>query len=172
MKFKNLSYLTIAVGFISANYLGAEQPNNATWQKYDKACDKAMQTENWKATEEPCKHAVQEGEKIEPKLFLDSSLTNLALVYLHQKQYKDAEPLLKRSLAMREKDWGANHPLVVDRLGMLAMVYRKMNQSKEAQAFEVKLKQAQAACEKEISAEERKSQPMDPCNPPLPEFLR
>jgi len=38
--------------------------------------------------------------------------------------YADAEPLFRRSLAIREKALGPEHPLVATSLGNLAVLYR------------------------------------------------
>jgi hypothetical protein len=48
----------------------------------------------------------------------------LALVYLGQEKYSEAEGLLKRALAIREAAFGANHPDVGQSLSNLANVYR------------------------------------------------
>jgi Tetratricopeptide repeat len=50
-------------------------------------------------------------------------LTNLAALYLAQSRYADAEPLFKRSLALREKAFGTNHPDVAFSLNNLAELY-------------------------------------------------
>ena len=52
-------------------------------------------------------------------------LLNQAAVYLHERtQYADAEPLLKRSLAIREQALGPLHPHVAASLSNLALLYR------------------------------------------------
>src|SRR5262249_41239691 len=52
------------------------------------------------------------------------SLNNLAELYRAQGRYADAEPLYKRSLAIREKALGADHPYVAVSLNSLAELYR------------------------------------------------
>ena len=53
-----------------------------------------------------------------------TSLNNLAELYRVQGQYAQAEPLYKRSLAIREKALGPDHPDVADSLNQLALLYR------------------------------------------------
>jgi tetratricopeptide (TPR) repeat protein len=56
------------------------------------------------------------------------SLNNLAELYRIQGQYPEAEPLYKRSLAIREKAQGADHPDVAESLNNLAELYRAQGQ--------------------------------------------
>ena len=52
-----------------------------------------------------------------------TSLNNLAVLYDDQGRYADAEPLYKRSLAIREKALGPDHPDVATSLNNLAELY-------------------------------------------------
>ncbi|MGH7599722.1 MAG: tetratricopeptide repeat protein, partial [bacterium] len=60
------------------------------------------------------------------------SLHNLARLYRIQSKYAEAEPLFQRSLEMREKILGPNHPDVAQNLNNLAVLY--MSQGKYAEA--------------------------------------
>ena len=60
------------------------------------------------------------------------SLNNLAALYDDQGRYADAEPLYKRSLAIREKALGPDHPDVATSLNNLAVLYD--NQGRYADA--------------------------------------
>ena len=53
-----------------------------------------------------------------------TSLNNLAVLYKTQGRYADAEPLYKRSLAIREKALGPDHPDVATSLNNLAALYK------------------------------------------------
>jgi tetratricopeptide (TPR) repeat protein len=64
------------------------------------------------------------------------SLNNLALLYDTQGQYAQAEPLYKRSLAIREKALGPDHPDVAVSLENLAALYRATKREKEAEKLE------------------------------------
>ncbi|MBE3117829.1 MAG: tetratricopeptide repeat protein [Planctomycetes bacterium] len=51
-------------------------------------------------------------------------------------QYAEAEPLFKRSLAIREKALGPDHPAVAKSLENMALLYRATNREKEAKELE------------------------------------
>lgn len=65
-----------------------------------------------------------------------TSLNNLALLYKTQGQYAKAEPLYKRSLAIREKALGPDHPDVAASLWNMAILYRETGREKAAKDFE------------------------------------
>jgi CHAT domain-containing protein/Tfp pilus assembly protein PilF len=60
-------------------------------------------------------------------------LNDLALLYLQQDRYADAEPLLKRALAVREKALGPDHPTVAPELNNLAKLYDDQNRYADAE---------------------------------------
>jgi tetratricopeptide (TPR) repeat protein len=62
-------------------------------------------------------------------------LNNLAALYQTQGQYAQAEPLYKRSLAIREKAHGPDHPDVATSLENMAELYGKTGRDKEAEAL-------------------------------------
>ena len=64
---------------------------------------------------------------------LATSLNNLAELYAIQRRYADAEPLYKRSVAIREKALGADHPALAIGLNNLAGLYRLQGRSAEAE---------------------------------------
>ncbi|GFO74223.1 hypothetical protein BPLS_P0766 [Bathymodiolus platifrons methanotrophic gill symbiont] len=51
------------------------------------------------------------------------SLNNQALLYYNQGLYEQAEPLYQRTLEIREKAFGAEHPNVAASLNNLALLY-------------------------------------------------
>ena len=57
-------------------------------------------------------------------------------MYASQRKYAEAEPLFKRSLAIREKALGPEHPDVARSLNYLAKLYRKMGKAEEASQLE------------------------------------
>jgi tetratricopeptide (TPR) repeat protein len=63
------------------------------------------------------------------------SLNNLAALYQAQGQYAEAEALYKRSLAIKEKALGPDHPDVATSLENLAVLCRATNRAKEADAL-------------------------------------
>ena len=67
---------------------------------------------------------------------MDSGLNNLALLYEAQGQFAQAEPLYTRSLAIREKALGPEHPSVARSLEDMAVVYRVTDRAKDAETLE------------------------------------
>ena len=65
-----------------------------------------------------------------------TSLNNLATLYQAQGQYAQAEPLFKRSLAIKESALGPDHPTVATGLENMAALYRKTGRKGEAEALE------------------------------------
>ena len=53
-----------------------------------------------------------------------------------QRQYAQAEPLYKRSLAIREKALGPDHPDVATSLENVAVLYRKTGREKAVEELE------------------------------------
>ena len=62
-----------------------------------------------------------------------TSLNNLAALYDDQGRYADAEPLYKRSLAIREKALGPDHPDVATSLNNLAVLYDEQGRYADAE---------------------------------------
>jgi Flp pilus assembly protein TadD len=63
-------------------------------------------------------------------------LNNLGRLYDIQGQYAQAEPLFRRSLAIREKVLGPNHPDVATSLENLALLCRLTRRIAEAEKLE------------------------------------
>jgi tetratricopeptide (TPR) repeat protein len=62
-----------------------------------------------------------------------NSLNNLALLYHNQVRYVDAEPLYRRSLAIKEKALGPDHPDVAQSLNNLAALYQVQGRYSDAE---------------------------------------
>jgi len=73
-----------------------------------------------------------------------TTLNNLANLYIAQGQYKLAEPMYKRALAIKVKALGPNHPRVATSLSSLASLYRKTNRLSEAKVLEKRAKAIRA----------------------------
>jgi len=78
--------------------------------------------------------AVKEGEAFGPQdPRLATSLNNLAELYRLLGKFVDAEPLYKRSLAIREKALGPAHPDVAISLNNLAGLYHQQGKYNKAE---------------------------------------
>jgi len=60
----------------------------------------------------------------------------MAALYKAQGRYTEAEPLYKRSLAIREKALGLDHPAVAQSLNNLSLLYRATNRNSEAEKLQ------------------------------------
>ena len=88
------------------------------------AGNNAYQDGNYTEAEKLYFAALKEAEGFGPQdPRLATSLYNLALVYGNQGKYTEAEPLYRRSLAIREKALGAEHLDVAHSLNNLALLY-------------------------------------------------
>ncbi len=75
---------------------------------------------------------------------MGQSLNNLAELYREQGKYAEAEPLYKRSLAIKEKALGPEHPHVATGLENYAALLRKTNREAEAARLEARAKAIRA----------------------------
>jgi len=64
-----------------------------------------------------------------------SALNDLAVLHLRQQQYAEAEPWLRRALAMGEDLYGPDHPAVLPAVGNLAGSLRQQGRAEEALPF-------------------------------------
>ena len=71
----------------------------------------------------------------QPSDFLAENLNNLAGLYYDQGKYRDAELFIERSLTIREKQLGENHPDFAQSLNNLAELYRTQGKYEEAEPF-------------------------------------
>ena len=101
-----------------------EYTQSSPWDTYMDAGTKAYQQGNYPEAERQFKGAVKEAEGFgleAPRL--TTSLNDLGALYRAQGKYAEAEPLLKRSLAILEKALRREHPDVAQSLNNLALLY-------------------------------------------------
>ena len=85
--------------------------------------------------------ALKEAENLGPEHpNVATSLNNLAGLYDAQAKYTEAQPLLKRSLAIAEKALGPEHPKLATGLENYAKLLRKTNREAEAAKMEARTK--------------------------------
>jgi CHAT domain-containing protein len=80
-------------------------------------------------------------QKGEEHLDTARSLVTLAGLYSIQRRLTEAEPLLRRALAIREKALGPTHPETVAILGVLAPIYRALGRTADAELLESRARQ-------------------------------
>ncbi len=76
-----------------------------------------------------------------------ASLNNLASLHQAQGNYAEAEPLYRRSLAIREKALGPEHPDVAQSLDNYAALLRETGRADEAAEMEARAKAIRAKYE-------------------------
>ena len=83
--------------------------------------------------------------------FQSPEILNKDAVRLYKNgQYAEAEPILRRALAIRDEQLGSDHPDTATSLNNLAMLYEKQGRYKEALPL---LERALAICEKALGSE-------------------
>ena len=107
---------------------------DTAWEKYMKAGMEAYQQGQYAEAEKQFSAALKEAEKFgEQDPRVGSSLNNLAALYQVQGKYGEAEPLYRRSLAIREKALGSEHREVAQSLNNLAGLYHAQGKYAEAE---------------------------------------
>ena len=121
------------------------------WESDMAAGVAAYQQGNYAEAEKQWVAAVKEAEGFGPQdPRLATSINRLGDVHLHQRRYAEAEPLLKRALAIREKALGPKHPDVAMSLNNLALLYKAQGFYGEAEPL---YQQALAILEKALGPE-------------------
>jgi hypothetical protein len=68
------------------------------------------------------------------------TLNGLALLYVGQQKYGEAEPLLQRAVAIQEKALGPSHPALAESLENQATLLRKVKRDAEAAKLDARVK--------------------------------
>lgn len=117
------------------------------------AATKACAQAHYKESEKLFVAALKEAEKFGPNDGrLPVTLNQLADLYLKQGKYSLAEPLCRRSLALREKSLGPNHLLVATSLVNLAALYDTVGKYTQAEQL---YKRALAIKDKELGPDRK-----------------
>ena len=115
------------------------------WQGHMDAGVKAYLENNYTEAEKQLVAAVKKAEQFGPQdPRQGTTLNGLAELYQAQGKYAEAEPLFKRSLAIRGKALGPEHPDVAMSLENYASLLRKTGHSGEATMMELRAKAIRA----------------------------
>jgi tetratricopeptide (TPR) repeat protein len=147
------------------------------WQRYQNACSQFLFEENYPRATAACGSAVAIAERLEPGPQLEGSLNDLAMAYLHQRKYGQAEQVLMRVLGIRVKTLGQDHVMVAGTLALLGAVYRKMGRDGAARRYDEEVRRITGNCEGQLSEEQKENMAEtvapNPCTADtLPPFLR
>ena len=110
------------------------EAQNSLWETYNDSGEQAFEAGEYAKAQKLFESALKEAEGFGPSdPRLATSLNNLALLYATQGKYDQAEPLYKRSLAIREKALGPHHPDVAASLNNVAELYRAQGKYDQAE---------------------------------------
>ena len=138
------------VAWLAATVIAAQGPAEMpeAWMKKIEAAEQAKQSGAYAKAELLLQEVVGEAEKLGVEdLRLAMALEALGGFYLTRKRYDEAEPLLRRTLAIREKKQGPHHPGVANTLVSLAMG-RLIRDAKEPENAAPMLRRAMMILEK------------------------
>lgn len=147
------------------------------WQRYQNACSQLLYEENYPRATVICGSASAIAERLETGPYLDGSLNDLALAYLREQRYRQAEEILKRILGLRVKALGPDHVMTAGTLALLGAVYRKTGQTEAARKIEGEVGRITGNCEGHLTDEQKEeisgAGAPDPCtHETLPPFLQ
>ncbi len=110
-----------ALGWVNGAFAGAGEPSDVrSWPALDPLAPHALTVAR----------RADEAEIAEPTVEL---FNELALLFQARARYAEAEPLLRRALAIAEAIYGPDHPEVAICLNNLALLLEEMNRSGEAE---------------------------------------
>jgi tetratricopeptide (TPR) repeat protein len=135
MKILTKSLLFLLLAF-SGNLLAHAQEDN--WGNLNNQAVTLSRQGQFSAAIAAEKAALQiiQGTATSLPLDIAGIMSNLGWLYSTQKQYALAESFLKRTLAIRERILGQDHPDVVNTLSQLALVYRQTGREGSAESVE------------------------------------
>ncbi len=104
------------------------------WERQIEASDAAYQQGNYGEAIKQGEAALIAAQAFGPDNFrVANTLNNLASIYKSRGNYRQAEPLYLRALAIDEKVLGPEHPDMADKLANLAELYRTHGKYAEAE---------------------------------------
>ena len=117
--------------------LGLDLKDRQLWEKDIVAGMQAYQQGRYAQAEKSWLAALEQAKKFgDENAPLGVSLNNLANLYHAQGKYAEAEPLYRRSLAIRETALGSEHPDVATTLESYAVLLREAGRTAEADGLE------------------------------------
>ncbi len=121
------------------------------WEKLNGAGMEAYERGRYAEAEKLWLAALKEAETFGGEhTRLATSLNNLAELYRAQGKYAQAEPLLRRALAIKEKALGPEHVQVATVLENYAALLHKLNRDAEADKMEARAQAIRAKHAQEI----------------------
>ena len=92
-----------------------------------------MDLARWEECEEQLQHALAEATALGDTMLVAPALNDLAALLHHTNRLEEAEPLMRRALAIDEATFGRQHPILAIRLNNLAQLLKSTNRIEEAE---------------------------------------
>ncbi len=144
-------WVVVGLVCLAAAAVGYTFLQGSSWETHMAAGAKAYQQGNYPEAEKQFAAAVKEAEQFGPEdPRLTTTFNNLAVLYKAQGRYAEAEPLYKRSLAIREKALGPEHRKLALAFNNLATLYQAQGKYANAEPL---YKRALAIWEKALGPE-------------------
>ena len=130
---------------ISASTM-VSRADDAEWTSAEEKAEQAFVDGKYEEADGLWKNALITAEKLGANdLKVAQTINQMTHLFIHEKKYEEAMPLLKRALDIRVKALGENNLLTAENLGNLALVNQKLGDDLEAEklyqrALEIKEK--------------------------------
>jgi tetratricopeptide (TPR) repeat protein len=111
----------------------AEKPADQ-WNADEESAERAFLEAHYTEAERLWAVALADAAKIGPEdLKVAQTLNQMTHLFIHEGRLKEAEPLLKRALSIREKSLGKDNILTAETLGNLALIEKRLGHDAEAE---------------------------------------
>ena len=92
-----------------------------------------MDLARWEECEEQQRHALAEATTLDNAMLVALASNELATLLHHTNHLEEAEPLMRRALAIDEAAFGRQHPILATRLNNLAQLLKSTNRIEKAE---------------------------------------
>ena len=141
-----IAYSLSAMTLVFSATTVVSNADDAEWTGAEEKAEKAFVDGKYQEADALWKNALATAEKLGPNdLRVAQTINQMTHLFVHEKRYDEAVPLLKRALDIRVKSLGENNMLTAENLGNLALMDHKLGDDLEAEklyqrALEIKEK--------------------------------
>jgi tetratricopeptide (TPR) repeat protein len=141
-----IAYSLSAVTLVLSASTVVSRADDAEWTGAEEKAEKAFVDGKYQEADTLWKTALATAEKLGPNdLKVAQTINQMTHLFVHEKRYDEAVPLLKRALDIRVKSLGENNMLTAENVGNLALIDHKLGDDLEAEklykrALEIKEK--------------------------------
>jgi tetratricopeptide (TPR) repeat protein len=141
-----IAYSLSAITLVLSASTVVSNADDAEWTTAEEKAEKAFVDGKYEEADVLWKNALSTAEKLGANdLKVAQTINQMTHLFVHEKKYDQAVPLLKRALDIRIKALGENNMLTAENLGNLALIDHKLGDDVEAEklyqrALEIKEK--------------------------------